>query len=95
MRVALALTVQPRTGRIRFFNYSSDVAQLPRVGDTVAVARYPNATADSSPITAQVTAVQWTDLRFGTAIVYLNSDEPAISLTTLLDAGNWVDEDPD
>jgi hypothetical protein len=43
---------------MRFFNYSSEVAQLHRVRDTAAVARYPSGTADSSDVSAPTVTIK-------------------------------------
>lgn len=95
MRLQLVLTVQPREGRMRFYNAVVDAPRAPSVGDDVALARYAGSTPDSSPLTARVTAVQWTDLSFEAATVFLRADDAAVSLDTLLQAERWTDEDPD
>lgn len=79
---------------MRFFNTDTQAVHAPRVGDSLAVARWRDSSPESSPITAEVTAVRWNDLDFQAATVFLRGTEAAIDFATLTGgSARWVDED--
>lgn len=93
MQIRVALTVQARGQLMRFYNCMVEAERLPQVGDTVAVGRYPGTSPGSSPLTARVTAVQWEDVTFSGATLFLDSDNEAVNMESLDSVAAWVDEE--